>query len=281
LISGTTLKVIPSIRTSREREKGKVSPKYAKDVKARIENHVKKHYPNKPVDEMTVFELDECSRQIESSMNRESIDGTINQSLSWAFKKGLIKTDIASKLDKHKHEREQGIPFTRDEHERILEHAKKHSRYSFALMVYLNTSCRPGELKEIRHCDFNFDTMTLFINGTKTKLSKRYVPLPMSMLAFRNQIKDNSQDKVFTCKVSTLQTELNRILVALEIDTSKYTLKSTRHSFATRCREKGIDEKVIQKWMGHSNSKMTDHYTHILTEFEQQQAVKLNQLLSA
>ena len=37
-----------------------------------------------------------------------------------------------------------------------------------------------------------------------------------------------------------------------------------RHTFCSRCYEKGIDVKVTQKWMGHSSITITlDYYTHL------------------
>lgn len=40
-----------------------------------------------------------------------------------------------------------------------------------------------------------------------------------------------------------------------------------RHTFATRCFEKGIDAKVVQSYLGHASLKMTmDLYTHVTEE---------------
>lgn len=50
-----------------------------------------------------------------------------------------------------------------------------------------------------------------------------------------------------------------------------------RHTFASRCCEKGIDMKVCQKLMGHKNIKVTmDIYTHITDEMAKEQFVKNN-----
>lgn len=39
-----------------------------------------------------------------------------------------------------------------------------------------------------------------------------------------------------------------------------------RHTFATRCLEKGIDARIVQKLMGHSNINTTMSYTHLLDD---------------
>ncbi len=49
-----------------------------------------------------------------------------------------------------------------------------------------------------------------------------------------------------------------------------------RHTFATRCYEKGIPDKVYKNWLGHQSLDMSNHYTHILTDFESEQAKKLD-----
>lgn len=41
------------------------------------------------------------------------------------------------------------------------------------------------------------------------------------------------------------------------------TFHQLRHSFATTCKEKGVDPKVVQEMMGHSSYIVTDGYTHI------------------
>ena len=50
-----------------------------------------------------------------------------------------------------------------------------------------------------------------------------------------------------------------------------------RHTFATNCVERGVNIKVVQKWLGHKDLSTTEKiYTHISTAFEQAEAQKLN-----
>lgn len=272
------------VRLGKKREKNKISKSHSDRLKTAIELHIKKHFPDSYLDNLTVFVLEECSKKVEYSRTRENVDSVLNMSLNWAHKKGLMKNDIVRHFEKHKHEREQGKPFTRKDQERILEYAQKHSGYYFQFMVYFHTGCRPSEIREIKHCDFDFTNKTIFIDGTKTKTSSRKIPLFSPLFAFRDKI-NNTKDFVFKNGVETLRKELKSMLIALGIaaeneisntddDKTKYTLKSTRHSFATRLREKGIDIKTISIWLGHSNIQMTDNYSHVLSEFEQLQASK-------
>ena len=45
-----------------------------------------------------------------------------------------------------------------------------------------------------------------------------------------------------------------------------------RHTFATRCFEKGMSAKTVQQIMGHSNINMTMSYTHVLDDMLKNEA---------
>ena len=61
-------------------------------------------------------------------------------------------------------------------------------------------------------------------------------------------------------------------------DLPRMTIHELRHTFITRCHEKGINELVIQKWVGHAKgSRMTKAvYTHINNEAELKSIKLLN-----
>lgn len=52
-----------------------------------------------------------------------------------------------------------------------------------------------------------------------------------------------------------------------------------RHTFATRCFEKGMDPLFVQNIMGHSNYATTVSYTHVLDNIKQREAAKANNFL--
>lgn len=53
-----------------------------------------------------------------------------------------------------------------------------------------------------------------------------------------------------------------------------------RHTFATRCFEKGLDPLFIQRIMGHANYSTTISYTHILAGKEAEEVAKAGDLLN-
>lgn len=286
------MEILPNIRTGRKIEKGKIGESQDRSIRAAIKYHIKPHYPDKPLDKLTLLDLKESSPKAKSSRSREDADTVVGQILKWAYDNELMKKNLEPKFKRHKHERESGIAFTREEQGRILEYAKTHNRYYMAYMFYFWTGCRPGELLDVRHCDINVVARTIFIDGTKTKTSSRPMPLLKPLHQFADKIVPGSTEKVFQVSYKTLRNDFKKILTALGIagesnipdddsDNKKHSLKSTRHSFITRMLEKGANDKAISKWVGHSTTITTNHYTHILDEFEQEQAIKINERLQS
>jgi len=54
-----------------------------------------------------------------------------------------------------------------------------------------------------------------------------------------------------------------------------------RHTFATRCFEKGMSVETVQKIMGHANINMTMSYTHVLDDMLKKAAVDVGNFLDA
>ena len=303
------LELYENIRTGRHREKGKRS----KTTVSKYENayrHIRAHYADKPLDgkdgeKLTPLDLVQgsinvmkkpISDKFKYSRTREDVDGLIYQALLWAYIMKLTKENHVAFMvkKKYKHEREQGRAFSMADQVRILEYAKVHSKYYMAYMFYFWTGARPGELLEVRHCDINFFKGTIFIDGTKTRTSTRTIPLFKPLFEFRDDIISGSKEKIVTVSTNSLRTDLKKILLSLGIagedeisvdededdSKTKYTLKSTRHSFVTRRMEDGTPVKAISKWTGHSTPTMTDHYSHILDDFELLLAEKVNTIAS-
>ena len=52
-----------------------------------------------------------------------------------------------------------------------------------------------------------------------------------------------------------------------------------RHTFATRCFEKGMTPRTVQEIMGHSNYNTTVSYTHVLDDIKLKEAERLGDFL--
>jgi len=144
-----------------------------------------------------------------------------------------------------------------------------YSSYYNYFLFYFNTGARTGEIYSVRKCDINFGFKTVFINGTKTKSSARTIPLMPALFELQNEFQDKvCNDKLFVNSAKVIAREFYKILDKIGVDKNEYSPYSMRHSFATRCYERGIDPKMVSKWMGHTNLAMTNHYTHIMNDHE-------------
>lgn len=57
-----------------------------------------------------------------------------------------------------------------------------------------------------------------------------------------------------------------------------HKLHDQRLTFVTRCLEQGIDMKVIQRWLGHSNYNTTANiYAEVQYQLNSQETIKINQ----
>ena len=52
-----------------------------------------------------------------------------------------------------------------------------------------------------------------------------------------------------------------------------------RHTFATRCFEKGMTPRTVQEIMGHANYNTTVSYTHVLDDIKLKEAERLGDFL--
>ena len=52
-----------------------------------------------------------------------------------------------------------------------------------------------------------------------------------------------------------------------------------RHTFATRCFEKGMTPRTVQEIMGHANYNTTVSYTHVLDDIKLEEAERLGDFL--
>lgn len=152
-------------------------------------------------------------------------------------------------------------------------------------------------------------------DSLKAPSSHRVIPMTDSMIeAFKNQLvkrdackkkrgdryrsKGEFEDVVFISTLGSPATrylvekeirkrvvDINRMLVMkakMENEDNPFQIRMfhphiIRHTFASRCCEKGIDMKVCQKLMGHKNIKVTmDIYTHVTDEMAKKQFAENN-----
>ena len=88
----------------------------------------------------------------------------------------LTTTDISQFISKPKSETVKGIAFKIKEQALILQNLHK-TPIKYEILFYLLTGCRREEALNVKYEHIDFEKLTIYIPGTKTESSKRYVPI--------------------------------------------------------------------------------------------------------
>jgi integrase len=113
---------------------------------------------------------------------------------------------------------------------------------------------------------------------TKNEASNRKMPMFELTKQILLRYKDYPQnERIFTLSDNGLMKRVAKLHKATP-DLPRLTMHELRHTFISRCHEKGIDEIIVQKWVGHAiGSRMTKAvYTHIGNDTEQRYIDLLN-----
>lgn len=149
-------------------------------------------------------------------------------------------------------------------------------------------------IKHSLHCSYNDGVKTLILSSPKTITSYRKIPffgetknILLSQKKKQDELKKilgnryrTEMNLVFTSSLGSpvtryvLEHDLKMISKQLQLISACEGNKifkpiyphALRHTFATRCFEKGMSAPMVQRIMGHSNIQMTMSYTHILDE---------------
>ncbi len=79
---------------------------------------------------------------------------------------------------------------------------------------------------------------------------------------------------IFKTSYETLKRKVNRLK---ELCGFEFQIKDFRTTYGTMLAEQGIQQEIISKWMGHTNTKTTSkYYIKILSENEQNQVNTFN-----
>lgn len=215
-------------------------------------------------------DIQEAMNAIEKNRTKRDVYNLLNGAFAQAEKLEIILHNPMRSVLVVNHVSEQGRSLTKTELEKFLQIIRFTKHVNIYKYILLSGS-RSGEACKLKKEDIDEENGKIHIRGTKTKGSDRYIPYfePIRNL-FKNMNLDNKQT-VFEVSAENLTKHFQRLKREHGFD---FTLRDLRHTFATLCYEKGIDTKIVQKWLGHTSVKMTEYYTHISNAHETESAKK-------
>lgn len=202
-------------------------------------------------------------------------------------------------------------PLTREEQDRF-ERELDNFRLGTAFFVCLYGGLRRGEVLGLKWSDIDFEKKTirvqravlrvkdkftgkseLRIEDVKTKKSRRIVPVPDIVIARLKEHKARQaaeilragpmyqkNDLVFCTTLGTPiePRNFNRDFyqICKNAGIENFNLHGLRHTYTTRLSEMGINSKILQELLGHTDVRTTEGYNHVLWDMMVLAADRLN-----
>lgn len=264
-----------------------------------IDTHIRRTFGNIRLDEIDSLLIEKfisdelnCGRIDRSGgMSPKSVKDMLTllkSIIRYGIEKELITDKKLSTIKSPKVVRRQIDVFSQKEYEIIEANAVSSSELYFGIYFCLYTGLRLGELCALKWSDIDVmngyvrisKTITRIKNtdnaGNKTKIiisppkseaSVRVIPLPTKIVSHLVQrYPENNEMYFLTGSLRFIEPrsyyeKYKKFLKVCGI--KKHTFHALRHSFATRCIEKGFDAKILSEILGHSDVKITlDRYVH-------------------
>lgn len=253
--------------------------------KTKIENHIKPALGNILLNELSAEHLEQWVEQLKKKLSSNSaciVFRVLKTSLRYAEKQQYINRNIYEKVSAPKMKKKKIKALTIFEHKLLVKEAKK-TREGLPILIALETGMRIGEISGLKWKDIDMENCTISVKRTlqrvkiyneqeiqtqiienkpKSEASERIIPISASLLNYLTEEKrqSNSEYVVSTgeggcLEPRTIRYQFHRLLK--QVNLKGYTFHALRHSFATRCLEKGVNIAVISSLLGHSSTKMT------------------------
>ena len=172
----------------------------------------------------------------------------------------------------------------------LLEFVQSNAQYDFLypmVVTAAHTGARRSELCRSRESDFDFTNGVLTIHErkrAKARRTNRQVPISNQLATVMQNWfrKKRSSDFTFPVEYKVSRNRKEReTMDAVSPDEASSQLSTTlngskwkvvrgwhifRHSFCSNCASAGIDQRMIDSWVGHQTDEMRQRYRHLFPD---------------
>ncbi|EOH98246.1 hypothetical protein UAW_01427 [Enterococcus haemoperoxidus ATCC BAA-382] len=268
----------------------KVKPGTFDSYKSKLDCHVRPLIGEIRLSDLTVEHINKFIENTQKKISINSLHSVfrvLKTSLRYAQKLHFVKSSVYENVELPKGKKPKIATISQFEHKLLIREAKRSSN-GLAMLMSLETGMRIGEIAGLKWEDIDFENRVLSIKRTlqrvktytessdktqiieekpKSENSERVIPLSSDLLEQLLSKKELSKSAYVVSKTQgfteprTIRYQFKRLLQKVKL--ADYSFHALRHSFATRCLEKGVNIAVISSLLGHASTKMTlDIYTN-------------------
>lgn len=245
-----------------------------RSYKSVYNNHIKKIFGEKDIKDILPIDLQPFFNNLfkKSGKSCENAKIILNGVFKYAVANRLCDTNPMPGVIIEKHVRKKGKALTDEQiKDFINKMSSLNSKYGLASLIILYTGIRGCELNSL---SFDWNNGTFSVKNAKLKKSQklnpdnliRTVPIFPPLYELRTRI-ENEDWKISPKNLS------DRFV----LHWPENTVKDLRHTFSTKARESGIENELVNIWIGHSAGKnlTANTYTHFSMKFQKLEAKKL------
>lgn len=164
-------------------------------------------------------------------------------------------------------------PFSKKDIKALWSHSGD-NEYISVILILIYTGLRIGELLQLKKEDIHLDERWFYVKEAKTSSGIREVPIAEKIVPFFENWLNKDCDYLICTpdeKPFKYRNYYDSYWIPLmaELSLEKYTPHCTRHTCISLLTEAGVDERIIQKIVGHKGQNVTQVvYTHVDLPFK-------------